>query len=88
MTILEKLHAIEGAKCIYNIHYCKAGVGFIFYYPGKVPEPEKTAKIQIPNPVNKELDTKRPLRWREGLSVEKYYPTFEEAVEAEYARIC
>lgn len=31
-TILEKLHLIEVTKCIYNIHYCKAGVGISFYY--------------------------------------------------------
>jgi hypothetical protein len=33
LTILEKLHEIEARKCIYNIHYCKAGVGISFYYP-------------------------------------------------------
>ena len=31
MDILKKLHAIEERKCIYNIHYCKAGIGFCFY---------------------------------------------------------
>ena len=31
-TILEKLHVIEEHKCVYNIHYCKAGVGISFYY--------------------------------------------------------
>ncbi len=87
MTILEKLHAIDEAKCIYNIHYCNTGVGFIFFYPEKVPEPEKTKKIILPAPVSKEIDTGKPIRWREGLSVEKYYPTFEDAVDAEYARI-
>jgi hypothetical protein len=35
MTILEKLHKIQEEKCIYNIHYCNAGVGFVFYYPEK-----------------------------------------------------
>ncbi len=35
MDILEKLHAIEKAKRIYNIHYCAAGVGIVFYYPDK-----------------------------------------------------
>lgn len=33
MTILEKLHAIEEATVIYNIHYARAGVGFCFYEP-------------------------------------------------------
>ena len=30
MNVLEKLHVIEEVKCVYNIHYCKAGVGFCF----------------------------------------------------------
>lgn len=34
-TVLEKLKLIEDNKCIYNIHYCKAGVGISFYYPEK-----------------------------------------------------
>ena len=76
MTILEKLHAIEKAKTIYNIHYCNAGVGFVFYYPDKVPEPERVNVM-----------TNRPIKWEEGLSVERYYPTFEEAVEAEYENL-
>jgi len=73
MTILDKLHFIEGHKTIYNIHYCRAGVGFIFYSPEK-----------IANPISK---AGYPENWREGLVVEKYYPTFEEAVKAEYQRI-
>jgi len=31
MDTLRMLHEIEKKKCIYNIHYCKAGVGFCFY---------------------------------------------------------
>jgi len=57
LTILDKLHWIENVKTIYNIHYCRAGVGFIFHYPEKG-----------------------------GLSVDGYYPTFEEAVDAEYQK--
>lgn len=62
--IMEKLHKIEEEKTIYDIHYCRAGVGFIFYYPDK----DKGS-------------------WREALSVERYYDTFEEAVEAEYNKL-
>ena len=61
---LTKLHAIEKAKCIYDIHYCKAGVGFIFY------DAEKDSG-----------------EWRDALTVNRYYPTFEEAVHSEYARL-
>lgn len=32
MTPLDKLHTIEEAKTIYNIHYCNAGIGFQFFY--------------------------------------------------------
>ncbi len=70
MTILDRLHYIEKHKIIYNIHYCRAGVGFIFYCEGK-----------IKNPI---LGGGYPENWKEGLVVEKYYQTFEEAVEAEY----
>lgn len=79
--ILEKLHKIEAKKIIYNIHYCRAGVGFIFYDPEIVKEPEITKKVKIGN---KEIDTKTPLNWETGLVVNKYYPTFEKAVEEEY----
>lgn len=71
MTTLDKLHAIEEKKTIYDIHYCNAGIGFIFYYPVE----------------GDTLEGKPPANWKEGLSVHKYYPTFEEAVDAEYARL-
>jgi hypothetical protein len=31
--LIQKLHVIEAASHIYNIHYCKAGVGITFYEP-------------------------------------------------------
>lgn len=43
METLEKLHKIEKEKSIYDIHYCKAGVGFLFY------EPPKDFKIERPS---------------------------------------
>ena len=73
MTILDKLHFIEKHKTIYNIHYCRAGVGFIFYCEGK---------IKNPIPGGGYLEN-----WKEGLIVEKYYPTFEKAVEVEYQKL-
>ncbi|MBA7517299.1 hypothetical protein ES705_09352 [subsurface metagenome] len=74
MTILDKLHFIEKHKTIYNIHYCRAGVGFIFFYP----DPYKNDSCKTYN---------FPEDWTKQLRVEKYYPTFEKAVEAEYQRI-
>ena len=67
MNTLEKLHAIEAApgRCIYDIHYCKAGVGFQWY----------------------EFDRDTKGSWRDGLVTWHYYPTFEAAVDAEYARL-
>jgi hypothetical protein len=29
--VMKMLHEIEKQKRVYNIHYCKAGIGFIFY---------------------------------------------------------
>ena len=65
MTVLEMLHAIEGQKVVYNIHYCRAGVGFMFYSGPEAHPPD----------------------WRNHLTVETYHPTFESAVEAEFARL-
>ncbi len=62
---LQMLHEIEKKKCIYDIHYCNAGVGFIFYTGPK----------------------DYPFNWRTFLSVERYYPTFEEAVKGEWEKI-
>jgi hypothetical protein len=76
MTVLEKLHKIEEAKCIYDIHYCKAGVGILFY------EPPEGYDINV-----KFNDSRKKDFWRKYLNVDKYYPTFEEMIEAEYARI-
>jgi effector-binding domain-containing protein len=66
--VMKMLHEIEKEKSIYDIHYCKAGVGFVFY----------TGSLEY-----KDL----PVNWKESLSVDKYYPTFEEAVKAEWDRM-
>lgn len=68
MTTMQMLDVIEEAKCIYDIHYARAGVGFKFYYP----EQDKG-------------DTDES--WRNALSVDRYYPTFREAVKGEYDRL-
>ena len=68
LTILEKLHAIEEHKCIYNIHYCKAGVGISFYYP------ERDTSFLDPNSNG----------WRKALSTAGYHKGFDECIEAEY----
>ncbi len=69
---LFKLHKIEDATTIYNIHYCRAGVGFCFY------EPPDDFEIEF------SYDS---CEWRKYLNVHAYYPTFEEAVDAEYRRL-
>lgn len=84
LTILDKLHKIEDKEIIYNIHYCAAGVGFIFYDETKIQNP-------IPGIVEiagKKVNTEMPENWREGLFVTRYYGAFEEAVKAEYDKLC
>ena len=79
-TFLEKLSAIEGAKCIYNINYCNAGVGFCFYLPEKDPREFRDnfiGDINIPEDIG----------WHKALSTDKYYKTFELAVDAEFERL-
>lgn len=70
MTILDMLHEIEKKKCIYNIHYCRAGVGFQFF------EPPDGVDV---SPLND--------KWKKYLTTNKYYPTFEAAVKAEFKRL-
>ncbi len=67
---LEKLHKIEEAKNIYDIHYCRAGIGFLFYEPPKGFE------------TNLQHDD-----WKKYLTVDRYYDTFEKAVNAEYEKL-
>ena len=73
MNTLKQLKAIEKEKCIYNIHYCLAGVGFVFYYPER-DKSDPAGRWQKDNTNN-------------GLSIDKYYPSFEEAVDAEYKKL-
>ena len=63
--VMKMLHELEKEKSIYHIHWCRAGIGFIFYEgPGEGDD-----------------------NWKEHLIVEKYYPTFEKAVKAEWDRM-
>lgn len=71
MKTLEKLHAIEDKKIIYDIHYCKAGVGFIFYSP----------------PEGYDITILDGDSWKKFLTNDKYYDTFEKAVAGEYLRL-
>lgn len=81
LTVLQMLHAIEKAKNIYDIHYCRAGVGIVFYYPEK--DPGGTRDVHIGTIKFQTRDDS----WRQALSVDKYYPTFEAMVKAEYKKI-
>ena len=80
MTTWQKLQEIERKKCVYNIHYCRAGIGFIFYYPEKDPMKFEDVKIG-------DSTIQKNVGWEEALSVEKYYPTFVQAVNAEYKNL-
>jgi len=73
MTILEMLHEIEQRKTIYNIHYCQAGVGIQFFYQKKLLQSSLSSPVLA--------------KWIDGLNIDRYYPTFEEAVEAEYNKL-
>ena len=71
MSILQKLHKIEEKKFIYDIHYCRAGIGILFYEP----------------PKGFEIKPKDGDKWREYIKVSTYYPTFEKMIEEEYKRL-
>lgn len=76
MKTLEKLHRIEKEKSIYDIHYCRAGVGFVFYEPPNGHDINK----RFNDSINRDY-------WRKYLKVDKYYPTFTKAVNAEYRNL-
>ena len=80
MTTLDKLHTIEAVKTIYNIHYCRAGVGFCFYDPEKDPQEFRDRLIYGVN-------VPEDIGWTKALTTDRYYKTFEEAVSAEYERL-
>ena len=72
MTTLKKLHAIEKEKIIYDIHYCNAGVGIKFYNP----------------PAGyKRSEDYHNQDWRKYLTVDQYYPTFVQCINAEYKKL-
>jgi len=73
MNTIQKLHKIEKEKCIYDIHYCMAGVGFIFYEPDPGYDKDKDTNTE---------------GWRKFLRVDAYYKTFVKAVNAEYKKLC
>lgn len=79
-TILEKLHAIEEIRIVYNVVYRKAGVAFMFFTPFKITNYDESKHA------SKQTEEVQKA-WREGLHVLGYFPTFELAVEGEYARI-
>lgn len=70
---LIKLQYINDNACIYNIHYCKVGVGFQFFEEKRITKGDRSDRTSE--------------GWREGLINYRYYSTFTEAVGYEYARL-
>jgi hypothetical protein len=71
MNTLQKLHRIEKEKTIYDIHWCRAGVGIIFWEP---PKGYKKSEYSVDE-------------WRNYLIVDQYYSSFVRCINAEYKRI-
>lgn len=78
--ILEQLHAIEELRIVYNIIYRKAGIAFMFFVPFRITDYDESKHL------SKQSEEVQKA-WKEGLHVIEYYPTFEDAVRGEYARL-
>jgi len=57
---------------LFNIHFCKAGVGFVMYDDDYTHIYDKNGNVK---------------NWRQGLHVDKYYPTIRAAAEATLTRL-
>jgi hypothetical protein len=77
---VEMLNALQQVG-LHEIAFRNAGVGLQFFIPAVWEE--KTRRVW--DEVYRE--TGMPDDWRQGLVVDRYYETFEEAVEAEYRRM-
>ncbi|BCG50033.1 hypothetical protein [Ralstonia phage RP13] len=69
------LDEIRSTKVVYNIHFCRAGIGIQFFDPPS--GFDHVRFIYEPNQVD----------WKKYLVVYKYYPTLQEAIAGEYRRI-
>jgi len=67
---MKKLDKIKEHKVLYNIVFRNIGVALQFYDATKV----KPNKSYYP----------AAEYWKAGLTIDKYYPTLEEAIDAEY----
>ena len=80
MNIVDMVEALS-KDGLHDICFRNAGVGLLFYDP-----PEG---FEITQPTLKEAmktGYRTDNSWRQYLSVQKYYPTFTEAVKGEYDR--
>lgn len=87
MTILQKLHKIQQKqfqqRVLYNICFRKAGVALQFYDRAKIKkEFIDLEKVWVAK--DRKVENVLPDNWREGLTIEHFYPTLEKAIEAEY----
>jgi len=82
MTIAKKIDTIREQKIIYEIVFRNAGVALLFYDDKRV----KNKEIEFNKIGGVPVSTGRYKYWQEGLYIDKYYPTFKKAVDAEYEK--
>ena len=86
MTTIAKLREIENRKTIYEILWRRAGVGIQFYEGSDTEDITAGAGGDVVGSMSQWLKASRKALV-EGLTIEGYHPTFEDAVDAEYARL-
>lgn len=83
--LMEKLEVIQECKLLYNICFRKAGVGLQFVNLKK-PKVRPFYDLEKVNANDNRVEKVLPDNWKDFLEVDKYYPTLEEAIDAEYER--
>lgn len=78
LSIEEKIERLQ-EKGLYNIAFRNAGVGLMFF------EPPDDGTIGWEELVGEDDPNYRDM-WRQYLAVERYYPTLDEAVNAEFLK--
>jgi hypothetical protein len=79
--MLEALQHPRDGITLYEIAFRRAGVGFMWH------EVERVKCRQCREDAHHWRERPRCERWKEGLVVYKYYPTFSKAVREEYKRL-
>jgi hypothetical protein len=94
LSTLEMLAVLQDAseRWVYDLMFRNAGWGLMWYCPERDPEyPTRKAAEEAAAKISTEewmrVSQEHQGAFKKGLSVERYYPTFEKMIEAEYNQL-